>query len=49
MCTVHSVSAMTVHYRQREAFASDSLEDFLNVREVAINRAVEHDAQHDLK
>lgn len=48
--TVHSISTMTVHNRQQcEAFASNSLEDFLNVREVAINRVAEYDAQHDLK
>lgn len=48
--TVHSISTMTVHCRQQcEAFASNRLEDFLNVREVAINRLVVYDVERDLQ
>jgi len=39
--TLHLISTMTVRYRQqRETFASNSLEDFLHVSEVAMNRVV---------
>lgn len=51
MCNVvHSVSTMTVLYsQQRTTFASIRLEDFLHISEVAINRVVVCDAQHDLQ
>lgn len=51
MCNiVHSVSTMTVFYSQQcKTFASNSLEDFLNVSEAVINRVVAYDAQHDLQ
>lgn len=47
---VHSISTMTVLYSQQcKTFASNSLEDFLNVSEAVINRVVAYDAQHDLQ
>lgn len=43
---------MTVLYSQQGktfTFASNTLEDFLNISEAVINRVVGYDAQHDLQ